>query len=133
MKDEKVRKSIWVHKSTLDRLDANWKQDDCRSKGEFVERAILHYIGMLETDRNYEYLSPVIISSLKSVTDESDTRILRLLFKNAVELAVMNNILAFKYDIPEEDIHRVRDACVGEVHKLNCNFKLEDAVKWQKG
>ena len=132
MEDEKIRKSVWIHKSTLERVEDNWKKDDCRSRGEFIERAILNYVGQLETERNLDYLSPMIISSLKAITDESDERIMKLLFKNAVELAVMNNIMAFKYDIPEEDIKKVRRACVGEVHKLQGNFKLEDAMKWQR-
>lgn len=133
MKDEKVRKSIWVHRSVLDHIDDNWKKEDCRSKGEYVERAILFYSGMRETERNLDYLSPVIISSLKSISDESDKRILQLLFKNAVEIAVMNNILAYNFNIQADDVKKVREACVGEVSRKNGNFRMEDAVKWQKG
>ena len=96
MEDKKIRKSVWIHKSTLERVEENWKKDDCRSRGEFIERAILNYVGQIETEHNLDYLSPMIISSLKAITDESDDRIMKLLFKNAVELAVMNNIMAFK-------------------------------------
>ena len=56
-----------------------------------------------------------------------------MLFKLAVEQAMMMNVLAANYDIAPETLARLRGSCVQEVKRLNGTFSLEDAVDWQKG
>lgn len=63
-------------------------------------------------------LSPIIIAStLKDITRESDNRQGRLLFKPAVELAILQNVVAANYGISKTDLERLRGICVNEVKK----------------
>ena len=104
----------------------------CRSKSEFIEKAVLFYLGYLSSKDNEEYFSSVITSTLKAVVDESDNRIGRMIFKLAVELAITMNIIASAEDIDKDSLERLRGECVREVRRLNGSFSFKDAYEWQK-
>ena len=57
----------------------------------------------------------------------------RLLFKLAVKLDMVMNVLAAGMEIPEEDLERLRGRCVREVKSTNGSVTLKDAVDYQKG
>ena len=75
----------------------------------------------------------MFISTMKSIVFESDSRTSRFLFKIAVELAMLQNIIAATNDIDEITLERLRGECVKEVKRLQGTLKLDDAVDWQKG
>ena len=54
------------------------------------------------------------------------------MFKLAVEMAMIMNILASMQDISDEMLQRLRYECVNEVKRLNGGFTFEDAVEWQR-
>ena len=64
---------------------------------------------------------------------ESDNRQSRMLFKLAVELAMLQNVIAAAQEIDPQSLERLRGECVKEVKRLNGSFSLEDAVQWQRG
>ena len=110
-----------------------YKEDNCSSKSEFIEKAIIFYVGYLSANDNSEYLPNVVTSTLKSIVAESDNRMSRLIFKLAVELAMTMNILASSQEIDKETLSKLRGACVKEVKRLNGSFSFDDAYDWQKG
>ena len=56
-----------------------------------------------------------------------------MIFKLAVELAVMMNVVAANNNIDPVLLERLRGECVKEVKRLNGSFAFDDAVSWQKG
>ncbi|WP_322174464.1 hypothetical protein [Acutalibacter caecimuris] len=68
---------------------------------------------------------------MKSIVAESDSRHSKMLFKLAVELAMLMNVVAASSEIDEISLARLRGECVQEVKRLNGNFRFEDAVEWQ--
>lgn len=74
----------------------------------------------------------VVISTLKSIIAESDNRQNRMMFKLAVEIAIMQNLVALQQDIDPLSLERLRGDCVKEVKRLNGSFSFEDALDWQK-
>lgn len=100
---------------------------------EFIEKAIRFYLSYLSASDDSSLLPNTFLSSMKSIVAESDNRISRLLFKMAVEMAMMMNILAAMDDVDEVTLSRLRGECVKEVKQLNGAFSMEDAVKWQGG
>ena len=74
-----------------------------------------------------------ILSNIKANFNESDTRHGRMLFKLAVEMAIMMNILAAHCDIEEGSLANLRQNCIDEVKRINGTLGLEDAYYWQKG
>ena len=131
MFENKRKFALWLHAETLEQVDSAYRKDDCKSRSEFIEKAIRFYLSYLSSSDDSSLLPNTFLSSMKSIVAESDNRISRLLFKMAVEMAMMMNILAAMDDVDEITLSRLRGECVKEVKKLNGAFSMEDAVKWQ--
>ena len=52
--EEKVKKktTFWLPPDIIDRMDGWLKADNCRSRNEFVEKALRFYMGYLGTEDN---------------------------------------------------------------------------------
>ena len=132
-KEIKRRFQLWIRPSTLELADTLYKKDNCDSKSEFIEKAVLFYAGYLSAEDNKTYLPNIVTSTLKSIVAESDHRQNRMIFKMAVELAVMMNVVAANNNIDPVSLERLRGECVKEVKRLNGAFSFDDAVSWQNG
>lgn len=132
-KEVKRRFQSWLRPSTIELMDRLYEDDNCKSKSEFIEKAIRFYAGFLSTNNAKEYLPNVVISTLKSIVAESSNRQNRMLFKLAVEIAIMQNLIALDQNIDPISLERLRGDCVKEVKRLNGSFSFEDALEWQQG
>ena len=132
-RDLKKRVSIWLRASTRKRIEEMYQLDGCKSKSDFVERAVAFYTGYVLSDKADSYLSNMITSSLKSIVRESDNRLSRLIFKLAVELAITMNVVAANQGVDKEVLNTLRGECIKEVKKTNGIFTFDEADKWQKG
>lgn len=133
MFENKKKFALWVYPDTLETVGELYRDDNCESKSEFIEKAIRFYAGYLTAEDKSAFLPTVVTSTLKSIVAESDNRQSRLLFKLAVELAMLQNVVAASQEIDPESLERLRGECVREVKRLNGGFSLNDAVTWQRG
>ena len=108
MFEDKRKFALWLHPETLEQVEAAYKKDDCRSKSEFIEKAVRFYLSYLAAADDSSLLPNAFLSSMKRIVSESDNRIGRLLFKLAVEMAVMSNILAAMDDVDNVTLSRLR-------------------------
>ena len=130
---EKRKFALWISKDTIDRAKQSYKDDNCSSASEFIEKAILFYLGYLSSQENQDYLAQVIPATVKGIVDESSNRMGRLLFKMAVEQAVISNILAAVCDVNQQELKRLRGQCVQEIRRTNGMISFENALDWQQG
>ena len=130
-KEVKRRFQLWLKPSTLDLADELFAKDNCASRSEFIEKAIIFYSGYLSSENNMQYLPGVITSTLKGIVSESDHKTNGLLFKIAVELAMLQNLIAATNDVSELTMSKLRGECVKEVKKIHGVFSLEKALDWQ--
>lgn len=132
-KETKRRFQLWIKPSVLAMVAKHMEEDNCASQSEFIEKAVKFYAGYLSAEGNRNYLPGVVTSSLKSIIAESDNKLGRLLFKLAVEMAVMMNLMAADREVDKIALERLRGECVREVKRLNGSFSFEDALDWQQG
>lgn len=78
-KEPKRKFALWVKESSLELVRKLYKEDNCSSQSEFIEKAILFYAGYLSAEENRSYLPNVVTSTLKSIVAESDNRQNRML------------------------------------------------------
>ena len=123
-KDLKRKFALWISRDTIELAKQHYKDDNCSSASEFIEKAILFYLGYLSSQENQDYLAQVIPAS--------ENRIRRLLFKMAVEMAVSENILAAVCDVNQTELTRLRGQCVQEIRKTNGLLSFDTALKWQQ-
>ena len=128
----KRRFQLWIKPFTLELADQYYHIDNCASRSEFIEKAILFYVDYVSSQQSQDYLADVIPSTVKGIVDESSNRMGRLLFKMAVEQAVISNILAAVCEVNQQELKRLRGQCVQEIRRTNGMISFEQALQWQK-
>ena len=131
-KEGKRKFALWVRESTQEKVRQWYGQDNCASQSEFIENAVLFYIGYLAVENAGDYLPKIIVSTLKGIVNESDNRISRILFKLAVELSITMNVVAATCNISREQLDQLRGMCVNQVKKTNGAYAFTDAYDLQK-
>ncbi len=99
---------------------------------EFIEKAILFYIGYLSQQDNLNYISPMITETVKAQINGTEQRLAHLLFKGAVELGKMTHLLAVANNVEDETLRQLLVMCINEVRKINGAIDYEDAVRYHK-
>lgn len=127
----KKQLTVWVQPETTEKVKELYKQADCRNHSEFVERAIRYYAGYVTAKDKANYLPNMFLSTMSNIVHENITKQNRMLFKLAVEMAMVENILANLNNFDPIAIERLRGACVEEVKEINGTLRFEDAVDWQ--
>ena len=56
----KIKFPLWLLPATMESVDELYAEDNCKSKSEFIEKAIKFYLGYLSANENVNYLSPKI-------------------------------------------------------------------------
>ena len=133
MPREKVKFALRMSPETQQLVKEMYPRDNCRTQNEFIEKAIRFYSGYVSGQDACEFLPAALTDALRSTVHDSENRTCRLLFKLAVELDMVMNVLAAGMEIPEEDLDRLRGRCVREVKSTNGRVTLKDAVDYQKG
>ena len=130
MAKEKV--AVYFHPEKIMKSEQEYKEDNCASKTEFIEKAVKFYIGYLRQQEEVNYLSPMITETVKAQIKGTEQRLARLLFKVAVELGKLSHITAAINDVDDETLDKLHAMCVNEVRKINGIIDYEDAVDFQQ-
>lgn len=123
-RETKRKFALWIRESSLDMAKQLYKEDNCASQSEFIEKAILFYAGYLLSGKSNRYLPNIITSTLKGIVDESDNRMSRMLFKLAVELAITMNLIAAAQDIDRVTLERLRGNASKKSNASTVRFPL---------
>ena len=129
----KEKFALWMSPETKAKVDQLYKADGCRSRTEFMEKAILFYCGYLTANDYREYFPNVIVSTMKATLDSMENRMASLLFKNAVAISMMLHVVAATHNIDKESLSALEGMCVADVKRIHGTIRLQDAVKYQKG
>lgn len=129
----KTHCSYMIEQEVVAKLEKHYKDDGSRSKSEFVERAINFYCGYVTAENYREYFPQVITSTLDSKLQIMEDRIARLLYKNAVELAMLLHVIAATNDVDDMNLSQLRGLCNQEVSNTHGKIQFEDAIRYQKG
>lgn len=130
-KESKQRFSLYTYESTLDKAADFAKKQNC-SPSEFIAEAIDFYTGFLSNQNDTVFLPNAVEDAMKRVLDPITRRQGSLLFKVALELCMLMNVVAAREKIDSTTLDRVRGVCAQEVKKINGIISLEDAARWQE-
>lgn len=131
-KEKKIRIPLWIYPSIEEKINQNFRADNCKSPSEFIEKAVKFYIGYISEEENINYISPMITETVKAQIKGTEQRLARLIFKVAVELGKLSHMTAAMNDVDEETLKSLHAMCVTEVRKINGIIDYEDAVEYQK-
>ena len=130
IKNNKI--TIRLSDETLKKCNEGMDITNCKVRNEFIEKAIEFYSGYVSAEVHSEFLSDVITESMEGIAKALENRFGKLLFKIAVEMAKLEQMLASINEMDDETIERLHKRCVDEVKKINGIIKMEDAVKYQR-
>lgn len=128
----KQKMAVYFQPETIKKIEQEYREDNCASKTEFIEKAVKFYIGYLRQQEEVNYLSPMITETVKSQIKGTEQRLARLIFKVAVELGKLSHMTAALNDIDDETLQCLHAMCVTEVRKINGIIDYEDAVEYQQ-
>ena len=131
MSEEKVRFQMRISPETDKKIKSAMPLANCRSQNEFVEQALLHYCSCLQSESGASVLAPALVSALRSTVLNSEHHICRILFKFAVELCIMMNVMAAGMEINPNSLDALRARCVDAVKKTNGSVTFKDEVRYQ--
>ena len=117
---------------SLDTAKALSKSDGCKSVSEYIEKAVDFYNAYLCNRRAPELISSETVDTLRRVLDKCEHARSSALFKLSVEISMLLNVIAATNDIEDEDLGKLRHACIEEVRRINGSVSLDNAIEWQK-
>ena len=129
----KKRTAVWLYPETIDKMDNLLERANCKSRSEFIDKALNFYMGYLVSEDTTGYLSKILISAMQGTLKETENRNSSNLFRLSVEMSMMMNILAAGLEINEEELHSLRGRCVQQVKKTRGKVSMEEAIKFQQG
>ena len=133
MKESKKKHSVWLSESAWANVEHHYQADNCSTKNEYIEKAIQFYSGYLNSERAGDYLPRVLADVLEGKLGALGKRMGHLLFKLAVEEALMGNLVAAGMDVALDTLRKTRVRCVKEVRETNGEIDMDDALAYQKG
>jgi len=134
IKDQKNKHkfALYVSDEILDIARELYERDNCRSVSEFICKAIQFYGGFVTNSKlNQDYVPQIVLSTLKAIMRDSENRHSGSLFRIAVEISMIKNLLAFSHGIGEAPLNKLRNDCISEVKKINGTISYEEAIRWQ--
>ena len=128
MSDNKDRLTYRPEPETKQKIERWYQEDNCRSKNEFIEKAVNCYADMLAAGES-TMLPRAVQSAIDARLKLFEDRIASLLYKQAVELDMLSGIIADSFQFSEEDLRRRRAESVRNVKQTNGRISFEKRVR----
>ncbi len=132
-KEKKMVTRIWIYPSTELQVKQMVERYGYKSPSEFIEAAVLNYISQLTTTENMDYVAQTLTTVMEGVQGVSEARLRRVLFKQAVELAMVENLLVNLSGYSADDIRQLRGRVIKDVKNLKGSYDFVTAAEYQNG
>ena len=130
--DNKKRTAVWLTPGVIRRMDGWLEEDNCKTRSEFIEKALRFYMGCLATEDTSEYLSRALADTLRGTLAYNENRLRTLLFKLCVEVNMMSHTVAAHFRADPVNRRELRAYAVDEVLRTNGKISFDDALDLQR-
>ena len=130
--DNKKRTAVWLTPGVIRRMDSWLEEDNCKTRSEFIEKALRFYMGCLATEDTSEYLSRALADTLRGTLAYNENRLRTLLFKLCVEVNMMSHTVAAHFRADPVNRRELRAYAVDEVLRTNGKISFDDALDLQR-
>ena len=111
MKETKTKYAIYLYPSQMEEIKQLMDAANAKSQSEFVSDAIRFYIGYLQQGKNVDYLAPIIAQTIQEEIRSTEKNISQILFKLAVESAMLSELQATQIRVPKDQMEQFRRMC----------------------
>lgn len=130
--ENKKRTAVWLTPGVIRRMDGWLEEDNCKTRSEFIEKALRFYMGCLATEDTSEYLSRALADTLRGTLADNENRLRTLLFKLCVEVNMMGHTVAAHFRADPVNRRELRAFAVDEVLRTNGKIRFDDALDLQR-
>ena len=125
-KEEKYTLTIRMDDEIKQEIQERMDDAHVRSLNAFVLKAIDFYLGYLRQGKNLNYISPILASSIKSEIKNTEHNLSEIIFKVAVQLSMLTQIVADEKEFYPEYLEELQKWCAEKVASTNGIISLED-------
>ena len=123
------RIAVRMDQETSRRLEQWYIADNCKSKNEFILKAMNFYIDYLEVHDNKTFLPTAVASAINGRLGVLEDHIARREFTREVELDLLIGLIADAFEFERDDLKRRRAQSVRNVKATNGLISLEKRVR----
>ena len=127
--EKKQRVSFYLDRELVNRADAYQEMSGCNSRNEFVAEALESYITELSTKTREDIFIEKLASAIEKAVDFEAVKISKGLFRYAVELDVIIQMLANGWDYEPGELHDMRGETIKNVRRTCGKVRLDDLFK----
>ena len=101
------------------------KEFGYKNTNEFIRDAVDFFAGWKSRDTTEKFLTPALESVMRATVRDSEDRIARLLFKNAVELHLLTRLIYHDFNYKPEEVQAIRAEAIQLVKETNGSVNLD--------
>lgn len=129
MPENRIKFALRIEPETQALVKSLYKQDNCRSQNEFIEKAIIFYAGYLSANNASQFLSRAMLSVIEGTVMDTENRLKRMLFKLATELGILTRVIATYEGLDTSSLSKLRGSVVEELKRTNGTLQLDKAAQ----
>ena len=131
MSENKDRLNFRMKPETAEKLEHWYKADHCRSKNEFVEKAVNFYADSLAAE-NSATLPLAIQAAIDGRLKLLEDRMAAILYKQAVEIDMALSILLQSVNVDESVLRQERAKSVAAIKRTHGRLRMEQKLREQE-
>ena len=128
MNDNKDRLTYRPESETKQKIERWYQEDNCRSKNEFIEKAVNCFTDMLAAGES-TMLPRAVQSAIDNRLKLFEDRISSLLYKQAVEMDMMTSLVLQSLNVSEEVLRQERAKSIAAVKRTNGQLRIEQKLR----
>ena len=127
--ENKQRISIYIDRDLVKKADGLLSLAGCKSRNEFVTKAIERYIGELALGGDISFVTEVLSASISKACNESFAKVSGALFRYAVYVDMMVRILAECVDLTPGELEEFRRQAYNNVRRTRGKVSLDETLR----
>ena len=129
MSNDRNRLALRMRTETAQKIEQWRKASNCRSKNEFVEKAVNFYADYLALNSDNQLLPKAVLSTIEGRLGLLEKNLSAATFNHAVELDMLVGIIAKAYQFDRENLEKLRAQSVRNVKATNGRISLEKCAR----
>ena len=133
MGNDRNRLALRMRAETAQKIERWHKASNCRSKNEFVEKAVNFYADYLALNNDNQLLPKAVLSAMEGRLGLLEKNLSAATFNHAVELDMLVGIIGQSYQFSQNDLEKRRAQSVRNVKATNGRVSLEKCARAYDG
>lgn len=127
--ENKQRISIYIDRDLVKKADGLLSLANCKSRNEFVTKAIERYIGELALGGDISFVTEALSASISKACNESFAKVSGALFRYAVYVDMMVRILAECVDLTPGELEEFQRQAYNNVRRTRGKVPLDETLR----